>query len=116
AFVSPEVIAGASIDARADLYSVGLILYELCAGRRPFAQRDPIALLEAHLSELPPPLRTLRPELSPALERVLGAALQKAPGDRPGSATELRRLLADVPEAAAVGGRTLQDGHRRVRL
>jgi serine/threonine protein kinase len=100
AYVSPEVIAGARIDARADLYSVGLILFHLVAGRRPFAG-DPIALLEAHLSEPPPRLRSFQPSCSPALERAVALALNKAPGERPGSASELRALLSDVPEAHA---------------
>lgn len=98
AYVSPEVIAGARIDARADLYSVGLILFHLIAGHRPFAG-DPIALLEAHLSEPSPPLRALRPGCSAALERAVALALNKSPGERPSSASELRALLADVPEA-----------------
>jgi serine/threonine protein kinase len=100
AYVSPEVIAGARIDARADLYSIGLILFHLVAGRRPFTG-DPIALLEAHLSEPPPPLRSLQPRCSPALERAVALALNKAPGERPSSASELRALLSDVPEAHA---------------
>ncbi len=86
AYVSPEVIAGARIDARADLYSVGLILFHLVAGRRPFAG-DPIALLEAHLSEPPPPLRSFQPSCSPA-------------SNAPSQSCSTRRL-ASVREARA---------------
>jgi serine/threonine-protein kinase len=99
AYVSPEVIAGAPVDARADLYSVGLVAYELLTGSRPFCSRDPIALLDAHLSDTPPPLRALAPEVSPELERVITASLEKAPMERPATASELRHLLASCPEA-----------------
>ncbi len=99
AYVSPEVIACATIDERADLYSLGLVLFELLCGRRPFPNRDPIALLEAHLGESAPSLRSLAPELSSELDAVVGATLAKSPGDRPRSAKELAALLRRCPEA-----------------
>jgi serine/threonine-protein kinase len=104
AYVSPEVIAGAPVDPRADLYSVGLILFELFTGQRPFSSRDPVALLDAHLSEAPPRLRRLRPTRSETLDRVIHATLGKDPCERPSSATALRALLRDTPEGHA--GRT----------
>jgi serine/threonine protein kinase len=100
AYVSPEVIAGARIDPRADLYSMGLVMFELFAGRRAFTSRDPIALLDAHLCEPPPKLRSVTPACSEMLERVIGATLGKDPAERPSSARELRAVLRDVPEAA----------------
>jgi serine/threonine protein kinase len=101
AYVSPEVIAGASLDERADLYSLGLVLFELVCGQRPFADRDPIALLEAHLGESAPSVRSVRPELSPQLDHLVRATLSKAPGDRPRTAKELADHLRDCPEANA---------------
>lgn len=98
AYVSPEVVAGATLDGRADLYSLGLILFELLCGRRPFIGGDPISLIEAHLSEQPPSLRALCPHLSAELDRVLAATLAKSPGERPASAAELAGMLQLTPE------------------
>ncbi len=98
AYVSPEVVAGATLDGRADLYSLGLILFELLCGRRPFIGGDPIALIEAHLSEHPPSLRELCPALSEELDHVLACTLAKSPGERPDSATELAAMLHRTPE------------------
>jgi serine/threonine-protein kinase len=98
AYVSPEVIAGAQIDERADLYSVGLILFELFAGRRPFTSRDPVELLDAHLSETPPRLRDLCASPSKALDGAIAAALAKHPTDRPPTARAFRELLRQAPE------------------
>jgi serine/threonine protein kinase len=99
AYVSPEVVAGANLDARADLYSFALVLFELLCGRRPFLRRDPVGLVEAHLGEAPPALRELCPELSVELNGVIGATLGKEPGERPSCAAELRSLLKKTPEA-----------------
>jgi serine/threonine protein kinase len=100
AYVCPEVIAGAPVDPRADLYSVGLVLFELLCGQRPFASRDPVALLEAHLSETPPRLRKHRLGCSDTLDRVIAATLAKHPDERPPSAEALRALLQDTPEGS----------------
>jgi len=101
-YVSPEVVAGATLDARADLYSLALILFELFCGRRPFTGRDPIGLVEAHLGAPPPSLRTLCPELSAEMDAVISRALAKAPGERPAHAAELASLLRTTPEARAL--------------
>ncbi|MEO6950810.1 MAG: serine/threonine-protein kinase [Polyangia bacterium] len=98
AYVSPEVVAGATLDGRADLYSLGLILFELLCGRRPFIGGDPVSLIEAHLSEHPPSLRELCPGLSEELDHVLAATLAKSPGERPSSASELAAMLRLTPE------------------
>lgn len=98
AYVSPEVIACATLDARADLYSVGLVLFELLCGVRPFPGRDPIALLEAHLAEPAPSVKMHKPELSSQLEGLINATLAKSPGDRPDSAEMFRSQLARCPE------------------
>ncbi len=100
AYVAPEVIAGEKLDGRTDLYSVGLLLYEALAGQRPFAGRDPVQLLDAHLCEAPPPLRELAPQISPELDAVISATLAKPPSARPDGAGALRELLRRTPEAA----------------
>jgi serine/threonine protein kinase len=102
AYVAPEVIAGEKLDGRADLYSVGLLLYEALAGRRPFAGRDPIQLLDAHLSEAPPPLAILAEDVSPELCAVISATLEKPPDARPATARALKEMLASTKEGASL--------------
>jgi len=102
AYVSPEVVAGATLDGRADLYSLALILFELFCGQRPFTGLDPIGLVEAHLGAAPPSPRALCPHLSPEMDRVISRALAKAPGERPANAAELAGLLRTTPEARAL--------------
>jgi ABC-type branched-subunit amino acid transport system substrate-binding protein len=80
-YVAPEQIRGEELDGRADLYSLGCLLYECVAGRPPFAGRTETAVVFAHLQEEPPPL--------PRLERVMAKALAKQPEDRYGSGREL---------------------------
>lgn len=100
AYAAPEQWDEAAlVTARSDLYSVGVLLYELLCDRRPHLG-DPLTLIEAHAHLAPPPPRTLRPELSPALEAAVLAALEKDPDRRPADAASLRALLADTPEAA----------------
>lgn len=98
-FFSPEQAIGAPLDARADIYAMGLVLYALLTGRVPFAHlADVAALLEAHATQDPPPPSRLLPEpLHPDLEEVVLRALAKHPDDRFASAAE----FADELRAAA---------------
>jgi serine/threonine-protein kinase len=92
-YLAPEQARGEPLDPRADLYSVGALLYELVSGRPPFAGRHPMAVLQAHLSEDPLPLRQVAPDASPALAAVVHRALSKRPEDRFPSAGEMRQAL-----------------------
>ena len=87
AYMSPEQVRGEPVDGRSDLYSTGVILYELISGRRPFTGALP-KLVHDHLHTPPPPL-TLPGDVPPEVERVILRCLAKAPGDRPRSAREL---------------------------
>lgn len=93
AYLPPEQIGGGAkkSDARSDLYAVGLILFELLAGRRPFITDDAAEMLRAHLVTVPPTLAEVLPgsRISPALERLVAKALAKAPSDRYASAKEM---------------------------
>ena len=90
-YVAPEQIEGKAIDGRVDVYSLGCVLYEALTGERPFARDTELATIYAHLSEPPPPISRLRPELPPALDDVVATALAKHPDDRYGTAGELVR-------------------------
>ena len=98
AYMAPEQAAGRPIDARTDLYSLGVVLYEMLTGRVPFDSDTPMAVLTKHVYEAPPPPRTLNPNLPPALEAMLLRALAKDPAARYQSAGE---MAEDVERVAA---------------
>jgi serine/threonine-protein kinase len=81
-YLSPEQIAGQPADARADLYALACSAFELLTGTLPFHREDPTAVVNAHLTEPPPPVTSRRPGLPRAVDGVLSRALAKAPGDR----------------------------------
>ncbi|MBX2804215.1 MAG: protein kinase [Myxococcales bacterium] len=86
AYASPEQIMARGIDHRSDLYSLGVLLFRLATGRRPFASRDTEALIRAHLQQEPPDPRALVSNLPEELCQIIGALLAKHPDDRPRSA------------------------------
>jgi serine/threonine protein kinase len=96
AYMAPENAGVGSIDARSDLYSAGVVLYELVTGQVPFTGNGPLDVLAKHVHEEPPPPRGIVPHLHQALEGFLLHALQKHPGDRYQSAAEMTQALARV--------------------
>jgi tRNA A-37 threonylcarbamoyl transferase component Bud32 len=108
-YIAPERIKGEETDARSDLYSAGIVLYEALSGRLPFISSTDFALMQAHLETAPPPLATIGIDCPPELEAILARALAKAPGDRFQSAGEFRDALVSFMPAkptatAAVAG------------
>jgi eukaryotic-like serine/threonine-protein kinase len=104
AYMSPEqATADLHIDHRADLYAVGVVAYELLAGRTPFAGITPQQVLAAHVTETPEPVAKHRPGVSPMLDEIIMKCLAKRPADRWQSADE---LLAQLEPLATPSGGT----------
>ncbi|MFE8595715.1 protein kinase domain-containing protein [Archangium violaceum] len=93
-YMAPEQVSGDPVDARADLYAVGLLLYELLAGEVPFSGDTPWAAAMARLRQSPPDLRQ-RPTIPPPLAELVHRCLGRAPEERPASALEVAGALRD---------------------
>jgi eukaryotic-like serine/threonine-protein kinase len=107
-YLSPEQAQGRAVDGRSDLYSTGIVLYELLTGRVPFDAESPVSVALKQVSEPPVPPRELNPEIPPALEAVVLRALEKDPARRFADADEFiealhaARAAPDVVPAAPV--------------
>lgn len=98
AYISPEQAQGHVLDPRTDIYSLGIVLYELATGDLPFNADDITALLLQHVQQPAPPPRLINPELPEALERVILRALDKKPGRRFQTGSALAEaLIAALP-------------------
>ncbi|MBA3317780.1 MAG: protein kinase, partial [Gemmatimonadales bacterium] len=94
AYMSPEQATASTVDARADIYSLGCLLYEMLAGDPPFYGTTPRAVMARHALDPVPSVRTARPGVSPAVESAIYRALQKVPADRFGSAGAFAAALS----------------------
>jgi serine/threonine protein kinase len=102
-YVSPEQATGdPRLDHRSDLYSLGVVTYEILAGQPPFTYCSQEAMLSAHVNEVPPPIASRRTDVPPWLARLVMRLLEKRPADRPRSADEVLRLL-DSSVTVSVG-------------
>lgn len=96
AYMSPEQLAGGAVDARTDIYALGLIVYEMITGQRAFAKSSQAGLIAAILTEDPPPMTARQPKTPPLVERIILTALAKDPNTRWQDAGDLARELAWV--------------------
>jgi len=112
-YMSPEQVRGTPVDARSDLYSVGMVLYELATGRVPFQAESTYAVLEAQLNTPPKPPVEINPSLPKALNDVILTALEKDPANRFQSAAAFRKALESVA-AVETAERTRHDSDTRV--
>src|SRR4029077_16806808 len=105
-YLSPEQARGAPVDQTSDLYSVGVVLYEMLTGQVPFTGDTPLEIAMKHLSEVPKPPSELRPEVPHDLDSVVLRALAKDPAERYQSAEEMDADLARVAEGLPVDPET----------
>lgn len=96
AYASPEQVLGQKIDGRSDLYSLGVLLYRLSTGRRPYSTNDPQQLIEAHTKGAVPDPRTLIPGLPAGLAELIMQLMKKQPSERPQSAADVARRLEEL--------------------
>jgi beta-lactam-binding protein with PASTA domain/tRNA A-37 threonylcarbamoyl transferase component Bud32 len=112
AYISPEQAQGKELDQRSDLYSLGVVLYQMVAGRLPFNGETPVAVALKHVTEPVPAIDAAALHISPALASIIEKLLQKRPQDRFASAAELGRALRESREqpTVTVGAATRANG------
>jgi hypothetical protein len=118
-YMAPEQLQGREIDARTDIFSFGVVLYEMVSGRRPFAGDSRVSLMAAIVSAEPPPLKSLQPQTPASFERLILRCLAKDPDDRWQTArdlaAELRWIAGDGSGTPTVASGTIR-GRRRAAL
>lgn len=98
AYMSPEQVRGETVDARSDIFSLGILLFEMVTGQRPFGGKNEVEVMHAILHDDPPPLSTLRDDADADLSKIIQKALQKKSGERFSSALEMRDGLLEFCE------------------
>ena len=109
-YMSPEQAQGIPLDARSDLYSLGVLLYQMLSGRAPFVDDDAVVVMARHIKDAPPHFDQMVPpvKVPPSIEQLLWRVLAKFPGDRPDSAEQMIQEL----DAAEVNIRAVESGLR----
>ncbi|OKJ74020.1 protein kinase domain-containing protein [Streptomyces sp. CB02460] len=103
-YLSPEQALGRGVDARSDLYSVGIMLFQLLTGRLPFDADSPLAIAYAHVQEEPVAPSTINRSLTPAMDALVARALKKNPNERFPSAAAMQDEIARVLSASGHTG------------
>jgi len=104
AYMSPEQAEGKPVDHRTDIYSLGLVLYEMFTGRQAFQADTPIGMLTARLQETPPPPSSVEPDLPDRIDRAIQKCLERKPEKRFQSVTDLEAALTRRPQPRTVLG------------
>ncbi|HSB90181.1 MAG TPA: ABC transporter substrate-binding protein, partial [Anaerolineales bacterium] len=103
-YLAPEQLQGLDLDGRADLYALGILLYEWVTGTLPFTSPETLGIITQHLYAAPVPPRARVPAVPPALDRLILRLLSKSPDDRPASALDVLDLLREPALMKAGGG------------
>lgn len=113
-YASPEQARGGPVDHRSDIYSLGIMLFEMVTGRRPFEGPTPFAVVDHHLHSALPDPRAFRPGLSEAICRLISRMTEKAPERRPQSYEEVLALASAVPSRLPTTVQVFARGSRSV--
>src|SRR5262245_45612076 len=105
-YMSPEQTRGEKLDARSDIFSLGVMLYEMIAGRAPFAGKTPGEVIAAVLRDSPPPLNECAPDAPKEFEQIIGKALRKDRTERYQTASELGADLKELKQRIELGMRS----------
>jgi hypothetical protein len=96
AYMSPEQGRGDRVDARSDIYALGVVLYEMLTGQKPYSAETALGVIVRHMHDPIPSARALDPSIPPAADELIARAMAKAPTDRPQTAGEFARLLGQI--------------------
>jgi tetratricopeptide (TPR) repeat protein/TolB-like protein len=116
AYMSPEQAQGLPVDHRSDIFTLGILLYEMATGERPFRGNTNLSVLSSILKDTPRPASELRDDVPKPLARMIQRALEKRPEDRYQSATDLRRDLEDLKRDVDTGELVLRTTAGRARV
>ena len=105
AYMSPEQAEGRVLDVRSDVFSLGIVLYEMVCGKRPFVGESPISILSEILKAAPVPVQELAPDLPPRLAEIIHRCLEKDPEERYANGAELRDVLQESRDDLSSGTR-----------